>query len=547
MTLFAVLVAPLIYWVLGAPLAWLIARERYARYVWLCGLFVAGFAAELAVICSLPTKWCLVAAAAVCAALVVRRRDELMAHSRGHELAVCYAVAVAAAALSPFPVLGSWSGDWHHAYEMGQAMLLGDLPSTMLARPPLFGAAMSPVHIIVGDLPSLQLMAVVASAGAALACLELGCALFDRELPPAILLSLLLSTFFLHHTAAAWSKLMSAGFLVLSWARVARPGGSAAERWKAAALFGAAVATHESAVLWGIANLAFAARPRTLPRLFREGGRLLLGVLLIAGPFLIWTIARYGMAARVSANPVITDKSADPLLIKSAVVLLGTFVPWSPVTVLQRWLAGPAPFSSAVLAKELYWFVTSTVTLLASTALGILLPALLVLGPRAVLGAFRALRAEASTWLLAITAGTVATALLSPFGSNDGTLQVAHAPVALLAFVAIGAHALSLGKLRRLVAATALFGLLPWALLNGGMSVGLKLSAAFEARIRGGSEGDYARVLAHGLNPLGLGTFPWLFLLSLVAAVALLRRFRPAMTHGVRATPMGQVTPSSSE
>src|SRR5207249_3237255 len=107
-----------------------------------------------------------------------------------------------------FPVLGSWSGDWLQMYQMGEAVAAGNVPSTMLARPPLFGASTAPLWLIEPGLIPYQLMAAVASAAAITTTFR-----FMRFLRPnaglMLLVPLVISPFFLHNTAAAWSKLLA--------------------------------------------------------------------------------------------------------------------------------------------------------------------------------------------------------------------------------------------------------------------------------------------------------------------------------------------------
>lgn len=518
--------APAIYWVLGAPLALWMAGERHGRYAWLLGLAVAGLTAELAVIAGVPVHWLLVAVAAVMATLVIIWRERLLRGHLAEEMALAYTVALFAASVSPFPILGSWSGDWLHGYELGRALLAGELPGSMLARPPLFGGAMVPLHLIVGDLASLQVMASVASAGAGLAVMELGAAVFRRAPPLKFLLPLLLSVFFLHHTAAAWSKLMAGGLLVLSWAQLLTASPGPAEKRRSALLFASAVATHEGSIVWAALTFLLMVWPLQWRSLVRDGLRLGSAVLAIAGPFVIWSVMKYGLAARVAANPAISDVTATPLPVKVALVTLSTFIPWSPGVVLARWLSNPAPFSSAIVAREAYWLATSSVTLLAATFVGMMVPALVALGPKGMMRALRPLGANRAAWLWGMVIGTLLTSLLAPFWSADGCMQAAHAPIALVLFALLAEQALHDGKLRRLVISTLCLGFFPFVLLNAAVSAGLTFSPSFEARVRTGSEGDYQRILDHGLQSIGLSTFPWLACVILGSLALWLNRRR---------------------
>src|SRR6266536_117327 len=165
-----VVIAPLPYWILGLP--WVMGSPR-SRLAPLVGCTLAGVYAEWAMITGLPVRAVTVVALSVSAAYVLYRRS--VARDVVNDIVEWlpfYFVSMLAASLSPFPVLGDWSGDWLILYRMGESVLGGDLPSNMLTRPPLFGAATAPLWIVADGLIPYQIMAAVASAASVTATLH---------------------------------------------------------------------------------------------------------------------------------------------------------------------------------------------------------------------------------------------------------------------------------------------------------------------------------------------------------------------------------------
>lgn len=522
------LVTPLPYWILGLP--WLLGTERSderLRLSPLVGCAISGLAAELALIAGAPVRLAVGACVLVSAGAILMRwrRDRSVLAGAFLKWVPIYLVAVLAASISPFPVLGNWSGDWLLLYQMGQAVAGGTLPADMLARPPLFGAATAPLWIVGTGLIPYQLMAAAASASAVTAATHVLRA--KHAFGFAVFLPLLLSPFFLHHTAAAWSKLLAAGLIV-----AAAGEGLRGKRFGSAALFALSVAVHESSIIWLpcvlIAHGAGGAGWRGIRRALWP--MLAMG-LLLAAPLQIWILAKYGVAAKISANPVVTDRTETPLLLKTLHAIVATFVGWGPGVSLVRWLRNPLFATPAVLGKEGYWLVTSWITTLAGTLAGLLVPFLAA--PRAF-QSLRQIRTAPLSGLPLFAAfgfALVMSGLLPGFSSNEGTMQNAFSAVALVVYMLLATHLSTQGgaeknALRKVALVTAVIGTLPWFLLNAGTAVGLWLSSAFRQRMFVGSEGDFFRILDNHLAPLGMNAFPEVPILcvALLAGLYVLRR-----------------------
>lgn len=523
-----VLLAPLPYWALGLP--WLVRGDpRRIPLAPLIGCALAGFYAELALIFGLPvraTVAVLVLASAAVAVGTARRTHPGVASAFAEWLPI-YLVSVLAASISPFPVLGNWQGDWLLLYDMGRSVLDGVLGSDMLARPPLFGAAATPLWVVSDGLAAYQLMAAVASASAVTATL----AFIDHHWPKTprfVLIPLLLSPFFLHNTAAAWSKLLAGGLIVSAIVEGLRN-----QRLASAALFALSVAVHEGSIIWApCVLLAHADGGRGWRGALQALGPMALLGLIIVGPLQAWILVHYGLAAKVASSPVITGSVAmpTPFWLKTAMSGVTTFVGWGPISSVARWLRRPHPLSMAIVIKESFGLIASWVTTLAGTLLGLLFP-FLVAGRRWLDAVpIRQLLVRRET-LAALGFAVLANGLLTGYYSNEGMLQTAQSPLAL-ALYGLGAGALAaegaagLARLRTMAWLMAVVGTLPWVGLNLLFSAGLWLSAAFRARMQVASEGDYFKVLDNHLAPLGMAAFPQVPLLcvTLLAVWALWRR-----------------------
>jgi hypothetical protein len=458
----------------------------------------------------LPIAVTIAAAVITSAALAVYRGGRVpRIREEVGEWVPLYCVSVLAASVSPFPVLGAWSGDWLLMYEMGQAVMSGDLPANMLARPPLFGASAAPLWLLQSGLIPYQLMAAVASAAAMTAVLH-----FIHFLRPGasrlLLLPLLISPFFLHHTAAAWPKLL-AGALILSASVEALK----SVRMAGALFFALAVSVHEGSVVWAPFLVLCCARG---PKRWREFGKtvgaMAAAALLIVAPFVVWVLREHGLQAKIASSPVLEENiNGLPFFAKTALATITAFVGWGPVEVLIRWWNHPDPIAPAVVGKEFYWLITSWITTLAGTLAGLLYPFWFVRSeiarvPRPSTAPGFGAWATAGVGIAALTSS-----MLVAFHSTQGTMQNALVPLALGAYgllvsrVAL-AEGNGLGPVRKVTWVMALFGTLPWLLINMGTAIGLRLSAGFRERFGTGSEGDYFRIIRNGLQPLGMSAFP---------------------------------------
>lgn len=519
MALVLVVLGPLPFWALGLP--WVMRAEpRRIPFAPLVGCSLAGLYAEFALILGLPVRvavGALVVLSAV-AAIAGSRRGKLPLARALAEWAPLYLISVLVASLSPFPVVGSWSGDWFLLYKMGQSVLGGTLQADLLARPPLFGAAAVPLWIVAGGLPSYQIMAAVASASAVTAMFALIDHYWPRT-PRFVVWPLLASPFFLNHTAAAWGKFLAAGLILAAILE-----GLLARRIASAALFALSVAVHEGSIVWAPFVLVAHASGGTGWRgAVRALGPMALCAALIVGPLQAWILIRYGLAAKVASSPVITDSHAipTPFWLKTVLAVVTTFIGWGPAENLLRWIRGPHPLSGATASKEIYWLISSWYTTLAGTLVGLLFPFAIV--PR------RQLASPALDQLLhskgalaALAFAIVATAALCGFYGAEGTMQAA------LVALALGLYGLGVGPLgmdgragrERIRAMTRLMvvaGTVPWTIVQVSMTAGLRWSPWFRTRLlaAAASEGDYAIIVDNHLTPLGMSAFPEVPLLCL--------------------------------
>lgn len=523
--LWLLVVAPLPYWALGLP--WMSAdRVRLAPLV---GCALAGLYAEWAMIAGLPVLPAIGIAVVASAAVVVYRWRRLGDATEAIlEWLPVYWVSVLAASLSPFPVLGSWSGDWLILYQMGEAVIAGDLPRTMLTRPPLFGASTAPLWLLQSGLIPYQLMAAVASAAAVTATFH-----FMRFLRPnasrLLLVPLMLSPFFLHHTAAAWSKMLAGALVLAALVEAFR-----SQRVAGALLFALAVAVHEGFIIWApCLLLCYAAGPERWRGLLKASMPMAAAGVLIVGPLVAWILWKYGLDAKVVANPAVTDTIPMPLPQKTALGILASFIGWGPFEVVARWAGHADATASGTIAKEGYWLITSWNTTVAATMAGFLLPFVGALReirrtPRP--GALPGLGAWATVGLTIVI---VLNSALAGFYSSEGMTQAALVPLVLGVYAVLATQLAPLGNdalapLRRVALLTIVVGTLPWLLLNAGTSAGLWLSEAMRQRFLSGSEGDYFRVVDNGLQPLGMAAFPAVpcfCVVLLITSLAVWRKF----------------------
>jgi len=527
MTIVVLIIAPLLYWVLGAPF---LLRRKDAGLLMapLLGGAIAGLGAEFAFAVKWSTPITTLSLLAISALLtlfrIYRDKQGRVALANLADLYGFYLLALVPAIISPFPVLGTWDGDWLFLYEAGQSLWKGtELTAESLQRPPLFGAGASLLWIFQEGLTPFQIYAAVMSAGAVGACVfalrMFGCNIALKRLLPL----LVLTPFFLHHTAACWGKLMAAGLLVAAGAELASSKSRPAEWWSAL-WFALAVAVHQSSLLY--APLLFGIwivtpRQDTFSALMKWLARLaILGILLV-GSFEAWTVYHYGLDAKIAANPSVAQRDPQVTLFEnSAFVILTSFVGWAPLDSLTRWLYQPDATTVLRAGKEGFWLLTSWIQVMAGTFLGVWGPILLA-GRRSLGSAIKKQRTTRPWWILGGAAGGVVilNGLLNPFASSNGTMQTGLVGLGLAGLLVLIANVETTlpSQHRRAIIATAIFGFVPWFFLNAGVSAGSHLSSSFREKFLNGSEGDWSRIAANDLSPLGL-SHP---LLQLVCVAAL--------------------------
>jgi len=508
MSVLLVLVAPLPYWALGLPWCSGTHPKRIALAP-LVGCALAGFYSELALIAGISVRVTVALLTLASAALAWMRTRDARADlaDTARDWILVYLLSVIASALSPFPVLGNWAGDWYHLYDMGLHVMNGALPAEMLARPPLFGAATVPLWLLAPGLIPYQMMSAVAAASAVLAMLYfVDC--FWPKLPRwPLLLPLLMSPFFLNNTAAAWGKLLAGGLILAALAEAGQR-----REWASGALFALSVAVHEASIIWAPCLLAaYAPRWGGWRGVMRVVAAMAVTGLAINGPLLLWILVKYGLAAKVATSPALTYRNQEPFAVKTLLVVVSTLVGWGPVENLARWLRNPQRFSRAVVAKESFWLVSSWFTTMAGTLVGLLFPFALC---------WRRLKDDQTLRQLLRPSVVVATGLaivanagLCGYYSSEGSLQTGMAALGLAAYglcagAVVAANPRGGRSLRQMSRLMAVLGTFPWAATNVLFCLGLWLSAAFRARIQAGTENDYVVVVTEHLSTLGMSAFP---------------------------------------
>ena len=513
-----VAVAPLPYWVVGLP--W-VARTPALRLAPVFGLGVVGLFAELGLMSGVGATAAVIAGLIVSAVLVAVRppavADLLSAIREGYAL---YLVALVPATLSPFPVLGVWSGDWLHMYDSGQAVWRGgEFTPALLERPPLGGAIAVPLWLVRDGLASYQLATAVASA-ALLAVVVHGVRQWGGVSAWAAVPAVAGSMFFLHHTAAAWVKPLAAASVVAAVLLGGQARRDGFGWWRAAVAFALAVAEHQSSVLYA----GFILIPAVTPwdGLVRVAVRL--GVLALAGLFVsfgfeAWTIATYGLDAKVKANPSVAQRQSDvSFAANTALVGLSSVVPWGNAEEVHRAVVG----GRADLSKNGYWVATGWLTATAGTVLGLMLPFVPVWR-----GVFERYRALPGVWWLAAVAAFLGNAVLCPFYSPMGTAQAGLVPLELFLVIglAVCVTATTPARRRWVNRLTVALAVVPFVFVNAGVAAALTYSGRFRDVFAAGSEGDWTQsILPRGLEPLGVATFPLGVVLLAVVGVMWWRR-----------------------
>lgn len=494
------------------------------------GCALSGFLAEVAAMLGLPVNVTVatLSLVAVVAAFARWRHEGASLFPALKLWAGLYAYSALTVGLSPFPVVGTWGVDWRILYDAGQAVVNHTMTAEpdLLSRPPLFGAATAPLWLFSPGLLSFQFMSIVASASA-LAVTFVLLRRFRRDATWEWLLPLLISPFFLHHNAAAWGKFMSAA-LVLASLLAAWD-----EEWVMSSVWMAlAAAVHDSAIIF-VPVALWIAYLRT--KSWRASLRccLLMAVagVLIAAPIEIWEIAKFGWAAKVAANPSVYFHSELPWAVKTALGILSCFAAWDPVLSLVRWLSDAHPLSKATVTKESFWLLQSWVTTLTGTFLGLLFP-FMRRGFWVQLKEWPHLRA----WIVVLAIPLFASNALAGYYSTAGTAQAGLVPMSFGLYAWLMAAApLEAAAFRRFLRtstlAMALVGTLPWLLLNVPIAMGLRWSAGFRQTFEASSEQEYAYIVTHGMDSLGLVAFPWFPLLVAVVMAGILLRDRARATR----------------
>lgn len=543
MSVFLLIIAPAVYWMLGMP--FLLRRDDSTLLLApLLGGAVAGLLGELSLAAGLPAKVVMTIAlltALVCLLFYGRNRRTLISLRDAYGFTL---IALLPALFSPFPILGTWDGDWLFLYESGRTVLEGGtFSSESLQRPPLFGAATIPLWLFSEGLVPYQLFATVMSAGALGACL-FALHRFAPACPsPArIILFIVIVPFFLHHTAAAWGKLMAAALLITAATELSRPKDSSA-LWWSGVWFALAVAVHQSSLVYAPVLLAMRVITRgwkTREMVYITGIFAVTGILLV-GLFEWWTIALYGLDRKISVNPSVAQRDSSVSLAGNTfLVIFTSFVGWSPLESLSRWFQQTDALSTKRIVSELFWFVTSWVQCLAGTFLGTFFPLLLAGGKALAIRLLREILTPRGA-ILSVASLTVVilNGILSPNHSSNGTMQAGLTGLGLAGLLVLSVLLLEVAPRRWPLALgiTAACGTLPWFTLNLATSIGLKFSSGFRTRFVEGSEGDWLRLSEHHLIPLGLQGFPYLQTgLLLVLLVAFLRfktslRLSPDQRH----------------
>ncbi len=524
MTLFLIIIAPFLYWALGS--LFLLQREDDSLLMApVLGGAVAGLASELAYAAGwspqiLCTALLIVSLFAFGSYLFNQNFIKQVWKNLLHVYAL-YLLALVPALASPFPIIGTWDGDWLILYQSGLCLWEGTVMSAeSLQRPPLFGGGVSLLWLFMDGLIPFQIFATVMAAGTlgavwfAMGRLEL------RVSSWRVLVLLVLTPFFLHNTAACWGKLMAAGLLLASsielWV-----GNERSAVWWSAGLFALAVAVHQSSIIYlplvGTIQLASKGWGALSPvRFLASFG--LMGFLLV-GMFELWTVLHYGLEAKVAANPSIAQRDPNvSFMANTAAVIATSFVGTAPLKPIFRWIQAEDALTIERATKESFWLLSSWVQVMAGTFLGAYLPMLLA-GGLPLLRTLRAYLLTKSGFMLASASAAVIllNGLLNPFASSHGTMQTGLVPLGLAGLLGI-AVLLARDFPKRWVwglGITTTMGTVPWLLLNLGVLAGLEFSALFRDRFVAGSEGDWDRLQMHGLTPLGLSGFPELQLILL--------------------------------
>jgi hypothetical protein len=493
----------------------------------LTGGAVAGLSCELAFAAGVRAEVLLVPILIASVTFMVIRRKKWQWASLG-EACLLYAVALVPAVVSPFPVIGLWGGDWLLIFDAGRTLWEGgQLSIASLQRPPLFGAATSPLWLLSDGLIPFQILSAVMSAGTLGACLFAADHFWPRISRPRLLAPLVLSVFFLHNTAACWGKLAAAAFL-LAAATDLLGGYPRTRTWWAGVWFALAVATHQSSVIYIPLLVAILVTQRdvTLRSALKVLVIFAICTLLLAGLYEGWTAWQHGLGTKIAANPTVAQRQPDvPFVTNTLLVVVTSFLGWAPRDYFVLWLQTGDLWSRARAGKELFWLTTSWFELQAGTFIGAFLPFLFVASRELLAHA----RAQLADWkgrifLCACVLVILLNGALNPYSSANGTMQTGLVGLALAGFLFLGRW-LERGHPRRwrmMVAITLAIGTLPWLAFNLALIAGVRLNENFPSVFATASEEDWQRLVSNQLSSLGLSAFPFLHLTLLFFGAACL-------------------------
>lgn len=513
-----VVLTPLVYWAWGFA-AWKLARGGQARVplIPILGACAAGLVSELVFFVGLPV----LKAVGILTIFVVgftlsRWRELLTERSLLLKFGFLYLLSILAAASQPYPALGHWSGDWFENVSMGRALLAGTYSRDLLLRTPFFAAVSFPLQAVFPEIASYQAMSALVSAAAVFVFL------YAKPTPAFRWLVLVcLTPFHLLHIATVWPKVFPAGLVVAAALEAlrTREGEKGAWIW-GSFFFGCAMAGHHSSLIYAPLLLLLAGV--TFGRLVTMG---VAGILTV-GLFEIWSIARFGLEARIQSNPTLLHRENHTLAGYwdiSSQILWATFIARFPLGVWNAWAERPEGAGMMWAMGRVYFTLSAWVTTQAGTFLFGYLPFLLFAGKK-LLSAVRL------SWLMAavLTAILMAHAVLNMHVSLWGATQTGLTPVCLLLYLWI---AQTLGDrspaFAKVLAFTVILGTLPFFAFELGALVALHTpySGTIWAQLMAG-DSDAEIYLKAGSVSLGQLAFPSALVVISAGLVVLGKRLK---------------------
>ncbi len=143
---------------------------------------------------------------------------------------------------------------------------------------------------------------------------------------------------------------------------------------------------------------------------------------LICAPWELYTIAAYGLDAKIHANPSVSQRLQNmPAWLNAFLVGVSTLCAWGPVVMLRHWLTVEAPLAPARIQREIYWLVTSCFNSLAGSLAGILVPWLAALRFKQLSACLLDLWTKTPmSYRFALALSLAGQILLNPFYGTDG-------------------------------------------------------------------------------------------------------------------------------